>query len=54
MACDQGPAPLFDQHTDEVFSEIGGLSAERIAELRTSGAIGGELPAPAKIGLTFK
>ncbi|MFT7645791.1 MAG: crotonobetainyl-CoA:carnitine CoA-transferase CaiB-like acyl-CoA transferase [Candidatus Poriferisodalaceae bacterium] len=50
----KGPAPLFDQHTDEVFSEIGGLSAERIAELRTSGAIGGELPAPAKIGLTFK
>ena len=46
-------APLFDQHTDEVFAEVGGLSAERIAELRAAGAIGGELPPPAELGFVY-
>jgi len=49
----RGPAPLFDQHTDEVFAAVGGLSATEIAGLRASGAIGGELPAPAELGLRY-
>ena len=48
-----GPAPLFDQHTDEVFAEIGSLSPERIAELRAAGHIGGELPPPAELGFVY-
>ncbi len=46
-------APLFDQHTDEVFAEVGGLSPERIAELRAGGHIGGELPPPAELGFVY-
>lgn len=34
------PAPMFDQHTDEVLAEWLGLSWPRIAELRTTGAVG--------------
>ena len=33
------PAPNFGQHTDEVLAEIAGFSADRITELRASGAI---------------
>ena len=46
-------APLFDQHTDEVFSGVGGLTAERIAGLRAGGHIGGELPPPAELGFVY-
>ena len=48
-----GPAPLFDQHTDEVVAELAGYGAARIAELRRSEVIGGELPPPATLGLRF-
>ena len=48
-----GPAPLFDQHTDEVFAEIAGLSADTIASLRAGGHIGGELPPPAELGFVY-
>ena len=46
------PAPCFDEHTDEIFSTIGGLSAEQIAALRQDGHIGGTLPNPAELGIT--
>ena len=48
-----GPAPLFDQHTDEVFEQVGGLPPEQIAELRAAGHIGGELPPPAELGFVY-
>ena len=48
-----GPAPLFDQHTDEVFAHVGGLSDEHIADLRAAGHIGGELPPPAELGFVY-
>ena len=48
-----GPAPLFDQHTDEVFSEVAELSTEHIAALRSAGIIGGELPPPAELGFVY-
>ena len=48
-----GSAPLFDQHTDEVFTEVAGLSADKIADLRTNGHIGGELPPPAELGFVY-
>ncbi len=46
----RGPAPLFDQHTDEVLTELAGYDAERLAALRASEVIGGELPAPSELG----
>ena len=46
-------APLFDQHTDEIFSTVGGLSDEKIARLRADGHIGGELPPPAELGFVY-
>ena len=48
-----GPAPLFDQHTDEVFAHVAGLSPEQIADLRAAGHIGGELPPPAELGFVY-
>ena len=47
------PAPLFDQHTDEVIGEVAGYDEERLAELRAAEVIGGRLPPPASIGLRF-
>ena len=47
------PAPLFDQHTDEVIAELTGYEPARIAELRAAEVIGGELPAPSEIGIHF-
>lgn len=44
------PAPLFDQHTDEVLADVAGYDADRLAALRARGAIGGSLPAPAELG----
>ncbi len=35
-----GPAPMFDQHTDEVLTEWLGYSPERLAALRGDEAIG--------------
>jgi crotonobetainyl-CoA:carnitine CoA-transferase CaiB-like acyl-CoA transferase len=35
-----GPAPGMGEHTDEVLASVLGLSAERIAALRSSGALG--------------
>lgn len=48
-----GPAPLFDQHTDEVFADVAGYDEDRIGALRTSGAIGGRLPSPAELGIHY-
>jgi crotonobetainyl-CoA:carnitine CoA-transferase CaiB-like acyl-CoA transferase len=48
-----GPAPLFDQHTDEVIAELAGYDDAKLAELRAKEVIGGELPPPAEIGLRF-
>lgn len=47
------PAPLFDQHTDEVIAELTGYDAARIAALRAAETIGGELPTPASLGYRF-
>lgn len=47
------PAPMFDQHTDEVVAELTGYDEARLAELRAAEVIGGELPEPATIGLRF-
>lgn len=47
------PAPLFDQHTDEVLTTVAGYDPERIATLRAAEVIGGELPPPADLGLRF-
>ncbi len=48
-----GPAPLFDQHTDEVIAELAGYDESKLTELRQAEVIGGELPPPATIGLRF-
>ncbi|MFN0027850.1 MAG: CoA transferase [Acidimicrobiales bacterium] len=40
------PAPLFDQHTDEILAEVAGYDAERIASLREANVAGGVLPEP--------
>lgn len=48
-----GPAPAFDQHTDEVFAQVAGLSQTQIAKLRADGHIGGELPPPAELGFVY-
>jgi crotonobetainyl-CoA:carnitine CoA-transferase CaiB-like acyl-CoA transferase len=34
------PAPMFDQHTDEVLAEWAGLSGDEIAALRAAQAVG--------------
>ena len=47
------PAPLFDEHTDEVIAEVAGYSADQLAALRAAGTIGGELPTPASLGYRF-
>ena len=46
----RGPAPLFDQHTDEVIAELAGYGPDRLAALREAEVIGGELPPPAEMG----
>ena len=43
-------APRFDQDTDAVLAEAD-ISADRIAQLRARGVVGGTLPAPAVYGL---
>jgi len=40
------PAPLFDQHSDDVLREVAGYDAARIAELREAKVVGGQLPVP--------
>ncbi|MEZ5236183.1 MAG: CoA transferase [Acidimicrobiales bacterium] len=40
------PAPLFDEHSDEVLREVAGYDPTRIEALRASKIIGGELPDP--------
>ncbi len=45
------PAPLFDEHTDEILSEIAGYDPDRLASLREAGVIGGALPSPSDIAL---
>jgi crotonobetainyl-CoA:carnitine CoA-transferase CaiB-like acyl-CoA transferase len=45
------PAPLFDQHTDELLRDRLGYDDERIARLRADGVVGGTLPDPASLGL---
>jgi crotonobetainyl-CoA:carnitine CoA-transferase CaiB-like acyl-CoA transferase len=47
----RGPAPLFDQHTDEVLAQLAGYGPDRLAALRADEVIGGELPPPADLGL---
>ncbi len=49
----RGPAPLFDQHTDDVLTRIGGLSPVQVEELRSVGAVGGVLPPPAELGFVY-
>ncbi len=44
------PAPIFDQHTDEVLRELAGYDAERITTLRESKVVGGQLPDPSLMG----
>jgi len=41
-----GPPPACGQHTDEVLSDMLGLSADEIASLREAGAVFGPLPSP--------
>jgi crotonobetainyl-CoA:carnitine CoA-transferase CaiB-like acyl-CoA transferase len=48
-----GPAPRFDEHTDEVIAELTGYDRDRLDRLRTEGVIGGELPEPHTLGYTF-
>jgi len=48
-----GPAPMFDQHTDDVLAELAGYDDAKLAELRAKEVIGGTLPPPAEIGLRF-
>ncbi|MDH4145515.1 MAG: CoA transferase [Acidimicrobiia bacterium] len=38
------PAPLFDEHSDEILREVAGYDEARIAELREARTIGGQLP----------
>jgi crotonobetainyl-CoA:carnitine CoA-transferase CaiB-like acyl-CoA transferase len=45
----QRPAPIFDQHTDEVMTEIG-YRPERIIALREDKVIGGSMPRPSQLG----
>ncbi len=47
----RSPAPLFDQHTDEVIAQYAGYDAKRLAALREAEVIGGELPPPSALGL---
>ena len=49
----RSPAPLFDQHTDEVIAELTGYDADRLAALRKAEVIGGELPPPAELGFRY-
>ncbi|MGH1491906.1 MAG: CoA transferase [Acidimicrobiales bacterium] len=49
----RGPAPMFDQHTDEVLAQLAGYDEARLAKLRAAEVIGGELPAPAELGYRF-
>jgi crotonobetainyl-CoA:carnitine CoA-transferase CaiB-like acyl-CoA transferase len=44
-------APLFDEHTDEVLTELAGCDADRLAVLRAAKVVGGTLPSPAALGL---
>ena len=46
-------APLFDQDTDAVLAEVGGLEQDTIRQLRTDGFIGGTLPPPAELGFVY-
>ncbi len=46
----RGPAPQFDEHTDEVLAELAGYDPGRLAALREAEVIGGELPPPAELG----
>ena len=46
-------APLFDQDTDVVLAEVGGLEQDTIRQLRTDGFIGGTLPPPAELGFVY-
>ena len=48
-----GPAPTFDQHTDEVLAELAGYGPDRLAALRRDEVIGGEMPPPASLGYRF-
>ncbi len=48
-----GPAPTFDQHTDEVIAQLAGYDEARLAQLRADEVIGGELPIPASMGYRF-
>jgi crotonobetainyl-CoA:carnitine CoA-transferase CaiB-like acyl-CoA transferase len=48
-----GPAPTFDQHTDEVITQLAGYSEDQLAVLRATEVIGGELPTPASMGYRF-
>ncbi|MCP3989614.1 MAG: hypothetical protein GY724_11105 [Actinomycetia bacterium] len=49
----RGPAPLFDQHTDEVLADLAGYGPDRLAALRQAEVIGGQLPPPATLGYRF-
>ena len=40
------PAPLFDQHSDAVLREVAGYDDARIAALRETKTVGGQLPVP--------
>ena len=44
-------APLFDEHTDAVLTDLAGCDASRLTTLRDAKVIGGVLPAPADLGL---
>ena len=33
------PAPLFSQHSDEIFTTLGGLTQQEVDELRSQGAV---------------
>lgn len=48
-----GPAPLFDQHTDEVLTELAGYDRHELDRLRRAEVIGGELPTPASMGYHY-
>jgi crotonobetainyl-CoA:carnitine CoA-transferase CaiB-like acyl-CoA transferase len=44
-------APLFDEHTDAVLTELAACDPARLAALRDAKVIGGVLPAPRDLGL---
>jgi crotonobetainyl-CoA:carnitine CoA-transferase CaiB-like acyl-CoA transferase len=48
-----GPAPRFDEHTDEVIADLAGYDEDRLAQLRAAEVIGGELPTPQSLGYRF-